>query len=397
MIPALYQQTLSSVREIVSRDAKSVCLTTDLWTSSQTESYIGVTAHYIDDNFEPQKILLGCKSFNESHTSANLTKALKNVTDEWNLTKKVNFAISDNARNIVKAIETDLGWKHYGCFAHSLNLIVQSALRPIEQLVENIKKIVAHFKRSTTATDMLLGYQLKNMTECGEPKRLIQQVPTRWNSTFFMLRRFLLLQEALKHCMALIERDWPNINTMEWELMGEVCTVLQPFEEVTSSISGDEYLTGSMVIVMTNCLTEICDDFLNKEEFALFNPTTKEIVTSLKNGLKERFVGVEHSKTFGLCTLLDPRFKLLLFKNEYAVTDLKRHVQSLIIGMITRDSSTDSTTQVEERSSSVVSAWNKDDLLKKSKPQGNALARAIRELQMYIDDEILPRKNLEGK
>ncbi|CAK1584924.1 unnamed protein product [Parnassius mnemosyne] len=125
------------------------------------------------------------------------------------------------------------------------------------------------------------------MTECGEPKRLIQQVPTRWNSTFFMLRRFLLLQEALKHCMALIERDWPNINTMEWELMGEVCTVLQPFEEVTSSISGDEYLTGSMVIVMTNCLTEICDDFLNKEEFALFNPTTKEIVTSLKNGLKE--------------------------------------------------------------------------------------------------------------
>ncbi|CAK1584925.1 unnamed protein product [Parnassius mnemosyne] len=42
---ALYQQTLSSVREIVSRDAKSVCLTTDLWTSSQTESYIGVTAH----------------------------------------------------------------------------------------------------------------------------------------------------------------------------------------------------------------------------------------------------------------------------------------------------------------------------------------------------------------
>ncbi|CAK1591180.1 unnamed protein product [Parnassius mnemosyne] len=106
MIPALYQTTLNEVKTRVSLDASSVCLTTDCWTSSQTESYIGVTVHYIDKNFEPQQILLECKGLNETHTSANLAKKLKRVTDEWNLTHKVNFAILDNARNIVKAIET---------------------------------------------------------------------------------------------------------------------------------------------------------------------------------------------------------------------------------------------------------------------------------------------------
>ncbi|CAK1598491.1 unnamed protein product [Parnassius mnemosyne] len=144
MIPALYQTTLSEVQTRVSLDASSVCLTTDCWTSSQTENYIGVTVHYIDKNFEPQQILLECKGLNETHTSANLAKELKRVTDEWNLTHKVNFAISDNARNIVKAIETELGWKHYGYYAHSLNLIVSGALRPLEELIENGKKKYWH-------------------------------------------------------------------------------------------------------------------------------------------------------------------------------------------------------------------------------------------------------------
>lgn len=401
MIPALYQSTLTDVKMRVSRDVKSVCLTTDCWTSSQTESYIGVTVHYIDDDFEPQQILLECKSMTESHTSANLAKELKTVTDEYNLTNKVVFAISDNARNIVKAIESELGWKHYGCVAHSLNLVVITALRPIEHLIENVKKIVAFFKRSTNATDMLLSYQIKNMAEIGEPKRLIQQVPTRWNSTFFMFRRFVLLKEAIKHCMALIERDWPALSSDDWGIMEDTCKILQPFEEVTSSISGDQYLTGGMVIVMTNCLKDICEDFLKTEEFKEFHPSVIEVATSLKNGLIDRFPGVEYSKTFGICTLLDPRFKLVSFKIENAVSDLKKHVQSLIVGLINRDKLSQVTVinedQTQREPQANLSAWDRfDELLKKNKPQGSAQARAIRELQMYLDDEMLPRKKPDG-
>ncbi|CAH0731019.1 unnamed protein product, partial [Brenthis ino] len=362
MIPALYHTDLASweinsfislklvkMKELISQDARSICITTDIWTSSQTESFIGVTAHYLDSNFNPKQVLLECKGLNESHTSANLARALKTVTDEWNVRNKVNFAISDNARSIVKAIETELQWKHYGCYAHSLNLIVASALRPLDALIENVKKIVAHFNGSTGATDMLLSYQIKNMADCGEPKRLIQQVPTRWNSIFYMLRRFVLLKVAVKHCMALIERDWPEVNTMDWAVMGEVCKVLQPFEEVTSTMSGSHYLTGSMVIVVTNCLKDICDDFLNPGKYCSWYPDVEEIITSLKSGLTERFSSVEHTNV-----------------------------------------------NIAQNVSTSVSAWDKfDDLLRKNKPQGNAQARAIRELQMYLDDEMLPRKDFE--
>lgn len=73
MIPALYIDTLNKTKAIVSQKAvrMSVCLTSDCLTSSQTENYIGVTAHYIDSNFERKQFLLECKSFNENHTSLN--------------------------------------------------------------------------------------------------------------------------------------------------------------------------------------------------------------------------------------------------------------------------------------------------------------------------------------
>lgn len=35
------------------------------------------------------------------------------------------FITTDNAANMVKTI-LNLGWKHYGCFGHTLNLVMQN-------------------------------------------------------------------------------------------------------------------------------------------------------------------------------------------------------------------------------------------------------------------------------
>ncbi|CAH2217825.1 jg6921 [Pararge aegeria aegeria] len=55
-----------------------------------------------------------------------------------------------------------------------------------------------------------------------------------------MFRRFVLLKEAVKHCMALIGREWPIIRSEDWDIMEEVCESLQPFEEVISTVNTDE-------------------------------------------------------------------------------------------------------------------------------------------------------------
>lgn len=55
------------------KEAYVVFLCTDGWTSSANQSYIAVTAHYIDKNTQMQSLQLGCIQYNEKHTSANLT------------------------------------------------------------------------------------------------------------------------------------------------------------------------------------------------------------------------------------------------------------------------------------------------------------------------------------
>lgn len=104
------------------------CLTTDCWTSRDNKSYIAITVHFIDNNFNLKSILLSCHSFLENHTSDNLCEQINKTLNAWNLRDKIVFAVSDNAYNIQNALG-QLKFKHFGCFAHTLNLIVQSALK----------------------------------------------------------------------------------------------------------------------------------------------------------------------------------------------------------------------------------------------------------------------------
>jgi len=49
-----------------------------------------------------------------------------------------------------------------GCFAHTMNLIVQSALTLEEDLINKTKNIVSHFRKSTVANNSFKTYQLNN-------------------------------------------------------------------------------------------------------------------------------------------------------------------------------------------------------------------------------------------
>lgn len=45
------------------------------------------------------------------------------------------------------------------------------------------------------------------------PLKLIQDVPTRWNVTYFMVERLVLLKDAVKSSIALSERDDSSLSS----------------------------------------------------------------------------------------------------------------------------------------------------------------------------------------
>jgi len=106
---------------------------------------------------------LSCYEFSDNHTS------IKSILEDWDLEGKIIFAVSDYASNIQLAL-TKLELKHFGCFAHTLNLIVQAALRLQSELLDKVKTVVTYFRNSTYANKKFNVYQTSNGAK--EPKNL---------------------------------------------------------------------------------------------------------------------------------------------------------------------------------------------------------------------------------
>lgn len=198
-------QVYSNCVEKVAGDlklAKYICLTTDGWTSISKEGFLSLTSHFISPDWKLNGYILHCKRVTEQHTAENLKSFLEDVTDKWELRGKVCAVVTDNASNIVAAVQLTK-WPHLACLAHTINLIVIESIKStgLDVLKEKCKTIVEHFHRSVVASDKLKLFQ-KNM---GHPElKLINECKTRWNSFLYMFQRLLILKEPLEATMSVL-------------------------------------------------------------------------------------------------------------------------------------------------------------------------------------------------
>lgn len=63
--------------------------------------------------------------------------------------------------------------------------------------------------------------------------KLIQDVRTRWNSTFYMLERLLKLKVPLSATLPLLDSPQENLTANEWLLVEDMVVILHPVEMVT--------------------------------------------------------------------------------------------------------------------------------------------------------------------
>lgn len=154
LLPAVFEEIHLKLLDVL-KEVISMTITTDCWTSRNTDSVMAVTGHFIDNNFEVKSVLLECVKYEGGHGSTNLADNLRQVISNWNIPEEsILLGISDNAANIKKAISTDLKWKHFGCYALTLNLIVGDALKLIQEgTLKKVSQIVTHFKQSKSKFD----------------------------------------------------------------------------------------------------------------------------------------------------------------------------------------------------------------------------------------------------
>ncbi|XP_065662838.1 zinc finger BED domain-containing protein 4-like [Hydra vulgaris] len=228
-------------------------ITTDMWSSTANDDYMSLTAHFLTEDMKQIHICLDVVPFPyESHTATNLVNFMNESLERWGLLEKLNVLVRDNVRNIVSAM--DVGkFTNIPCLAHTLQLVVKDGClnnERISLLAATCRRIVGHFKH------LVKSYKLLRQSQeiLGRPKHsIIQDEPTRWNSTFHMLNRLIEQKDAI----LLVTPHFPKatrqnkeLSTGEWDGLVPLVAALKVFEEVTLTASSSKVTTSEVIPII---------------------------------------------------------------------------------------------------------------------------------------------------
>lgn len=298
-------------------NAESYCMTYDIWTETmQNKSFVGVTVHFLEKS-ELLSGTIGVFELTESHTSAYVTEKLQDIFTEWNISiDKVSAVITDNDSTVMKVSRNMFGEKKIiPCFAHAINLVVTKSIedaKDCSELIGKVRDIVKFIQRSVNASDELRKRQIEMGLIEGQIKEMILDVRSRWTSCFYMLQRFMELVSIVGEILLTRPEAPPMISNSEIVCIKEMVELLCPFEKLTKEISGDSYVTVSKVIPVVSCVRKLVETTKPTNEIIL------DFKDEIKKQLASRFDSVEHSAILAISSTLDPRFKLMHFKNAMA-------------------------------------------------------------------------------
>ena len=229
-------------------ECRHVALTTDIWTSAAIQGYMTVTVHFVNESWQLCSNVLLTEEMPDRHTGQNIADRLTKAAIDWSIpTEKIAGCVHDNAANAVNGLELT-GWPHFGCVGHTLQLCINSGLdiAAISQMTAAARKIIGHFKHSVVA---MTGLREKQLQLEVPQHHLIQDVSTRWNSTYFMLGCLAEQRVAIYtviHDSAFTKLHL-DLKDSQWDLLSQMVTVLKPLQIATTVFSSDLNVSCSII------------------------------------------------------------------------------------------------------------------------------------------------------
>ncbi|XP_059183544.1 E3 SUMO-protein ligase ZBED1-like [Centropristis striata] len=315
-----YHATFDKVKETLRGVNSFLTLTADVWTSRATEAYLGVSCHFLTEDWKMKTLNLSTMPLEERHTGANIMTWMEEVLAKFDiLPTKIKAVVHDSGSNMVAAmrlLEEKHGWASIRCAGHTLQLIVNTALKEttISRALGAARHLVEHFKRSELASTKL---KMKQEQMNVKQHALIQDVSTRWNSTFHMIER--LLEQRWPLTATLSDPDvtprgkhYFDLKPEQWKLLEKLKQGLAPFETATVYLSGQQYTTISGLPQVVKGLTRA----VHQSQFE--TSSGKSFISSAERGITQRWgslctVSGDKENPVLLAAALDPRYKKLKF------------------------------------------------------------------------------------
>jgi hypothetical protein len=254
---------------------------------------MAITGYFIDVDWIYRELLLGSKPLYGTHSGANLSAVLIKTLTEHKIQDQIFGLTTDNASNnktLVASLQQSLLQQSLASGFNVIRIpylahVIQLSLN---QLLDRLKAVPKNEHAETQWTDRQMALAKVNVQNRGishtlqrmrdltvsiraRPQRresflklqfpalglmLVQDVKTRWNSTFLMLRRARRLRSFIVTFCD--HYDYPEfaLNDNQWRQVDYLLCLTKPFFDYTLALSKTRDVTSHLVFQIYNLLFE---------------------------------------------------------------------------------------------------------------------------------------------
>ena len=337
-----------------------------------------------------------------------LTEVLIDAMLGWNVDSRLSAITMDNcstndsmigkikAKLSVDCLLNDMSLLHMRCAAHILNLIVRIGLDVIKHDIDNVRDSVVFWTASQKRIERFEDVCRQMKVPC--TRRLGLDCPTRWNSTYLMLKNALAYKIVFPR-LKLFESHYVLVpSEAEWETAKDVCDRLELFYNVTELFSGTRYPTANMFFPV------ICKIKMTLNEWLMSSNVVISTMTKSMVAKFDAYWNVIH-KLMGVAVVLDPMYKMtllhfyfpLVYPNGFSeqISNIQRLCYELVEEYYTRmyketdtESAVHGTVTSTSKGSSITINSDYRLFVKRKKTNKNNSFRT--ELDHYLEEDVLP-------
>ncbi|GMH30685.1 hypothetical protein Nepgr_032528 [Nepenthes gracilis] len=234
---ATYLREKQNLQRFIDGLLGRICLTLDVWTSSQTTGYVFLTGQFIDNDWKLHRRLLNVVMEPFPETDTALSHAVATCLSYWNLDNKlssitVNQPLKDAGVENLRALLSVKNSQIFNgqllirnCVARTLSSMAQEVFAAGQDTIRKIRASVKYVKTSETHEEKFL--ELKQQLQVPTEKSLSLDNLTQWNTTYQMLLAAFELKEVFC-CLDTSDPEYKDVPSMDdWKQVESLCMQLK--------------------------------------------------------------------------------------------------------------------------------------------------------------------------
>lgn len=319
---ATYLREKSTIEGLIEQMPGRICLTLDLWNSSNTTGYVFITGQFIDSEWNIHKKLLNVVMEPYPESDSAFAHAVSACLSDWNIegrlfsvTLNQNQPVSEIGMNSLRSLLSEKNPRILdgqllltNCFARSLTAIAQEALQAGLETVKKVRDCVKYVKTSELIEEKFLA--LKQQLQVLSTRNLSLDDQMKWNTTYEMLLAASELKEVFS-CLDTLDPDYnKSPSGEEWKFVDIICSYLKLIFDTAN------LLTSSSVPTANTFFHEAW-----KLQLELTRASTSEdkIVSTITEPILAGFDKYWKSSclVLAIAVVMDPRFKMKLVEFSF--------------------------------------------------------------------------------